>query len=302
MSKYGLPYMGSKGDLAETLCTFLPSSDNFYDLFGGGFAVTHCMLKNFKAKYKTLFFNEIVPGTVQLIQDAIAGKYSYDVFKPPFVTREEFFKNKDTCAYTRILWSFGNNQKDYLFGKDIESQKKSLHDAVVFNEFDDFARGAIGILKFSDSMPISNRRLFVRRAVVKKVGRLDLQRLEQLERLQQLQQLQRLQRLTFTSLSYEKVEIKPHSIIYCDPPYQGTADYTQDFDSKKFFDWAQNSNHPIFISEYRAPKNFDICFSFERRTKLSGVGSTDTHHEKLFVNQAGKELLIGISRKTFPNT
>ena len=49
-----------------------------------------------------------------------------------------------------------------------------------------------------------------------------LLRLEQLERLQRLQQLEKLQQLgqlEFYSDSYQNIDIKPNSIIYCDPPY-----------------------------------------------------------------------------------
>ena len=37
MSKrYGLPYMGSKNQIAEWVVAQLPSAENFYDLFCGG--------------------------------------------------------------------------------------------------------------------------------------------------------------------------------------------------------------------------------------------------------------------------
>lgn len=41
---YGIPYMGSKKKIMETLQRYFPPADNFYDLFGGGFSVTHFML------------------------------------------------------------------------------------------------------------------------------------------------------------------------------------------------------------------------------------------------------------------
>jgi len=44
---FGLPYMGSKSDIIASLAMNFPKADNFYDLFGGGFSVTHFMLKNF---------------------------------------------------------------------------------------------------------------------------------------------------------------------------------------------------------------------------------------------------------------
>ena len=34
-----------------------------------------------------------------------------------------------------IAWSFGNNCKDYLYGKDVEPIKHALHNAVAFCDF-----------------------------------------------------------------------------------------------------------------------------------------------------------------------
>lgn len=64
--------------------------------------------------------------------------------------------------------------------------------------------------------------------------------LEQLERLQSLERLQNLgssQRFNITKGDYTNVEIKPHSVIYCDPPYKDTFDYGVSFDYDKFYEW-----------------------------------------------------------------
>ena len=42
--RYGLPYMGSKNKIAEWVLSYLPQADNFYDLFCGGCAITHCAI------------------------------------------------------------------------------------------------------------------------------------------------------------------------------------------------------------------------------------------------------------------
>jgi hypothetical protein len=118
MAKYGIPYMGSKGGICDKLIPIFPKSDHFYDLFGGGFSVTHAMLKHRPHDYKHFHFNEIKTPVVDLIKDAIAGKYSYANFKPPWVSRESFHAKKATCGYTACLWSFGNNQGTYLFGPE----------------------------------------------------------------------------------------------------------------------------------------------------------------------------------------
>ena len=52
--------------------------------------------------------------------DAVNGKY-HDERR--VITREEFEQLKDTDAYVKYIWSFGNNGSGYLWGKDIEQIK-----------------------------------------------------------------------------------------------------------------------------------------------------------------------------------
>lgn len=205
MGRFGLPYMGSKDFICDKILNALPSADHFYDLFGGGFSVSHCSI--LMGKWKSVHYNEIKSDLVGLIKDAIAGKYSYENFKPPWISREDFQKHIND-PYIRVCWSFGNNQRGYLFGKDVEPQKRSLHNAVIFDEFDEFASKVLGFSKWPYKMSIIAKRLYVRRKFSGK-------------QLQRLQRLQRLQQLDMTTVSYDQVDIKPNSIVYCDPPYKG---------------------------------------------------------------------------------
>ena len=309
---WGIPYMGSKSKICDALCKIFPKADNFYDLFGGGFSVTHWMMVNRGSHYKHFHYNEIRPGVVKLVEDAIAGNYNYDVFKPQWVSREEFFLRKEEDAYIKICWSFGNNGKNYLFGKDIESYKRSMHNAVVFNEFDAKAREVFGMESFRDVSTITERRLFLRdrcRVLYPDKGPtrlqhleqlqqlqqllqlerlqqleqlerlLQLQQLQQLERLlqlQQLQQLERLQQFTTSSLSYEQVAIGPNSVIYCDIPYRGTVEYDGGFDHDAFYDWAATHSEPVFISEYNVPdKRLVPVWQIAKRSNLSATKLKD---------------------------
>jgi hypothetical protein len=278
------------------------------------------MLALHRTKYRRFFFNEIDAGTTELIRRAIRGEFNYDRFKPPFVSREEFHRKKATCAYTRILWSFGNDHRTYLFGEHIEDYKRSLHNAVVFNDFDATARRVIGKDRFDERSTIPQRRLYVGRIVkarnpTKRAIELKqlqvLQQLERLERLQQLQQLERLQRLEglddatleMSSRDYREVPIRPNSVVYCDPPYASTrAGYVRGFDSAAFWLWAERLEHPAFISEYEAPETFRVVLSVEKKTRASGSGTTPTRNEILFANPAAAKLLESIGAKTFPNT
>jgi len=296
MANYGIPYMGSKSSIANKICSIFPKADNFYDLFGGGFSITHFMILHRRNNYKHFYFNELQSGNIELIKAAIDGKYNYNVFKPNFITREEFLRDRDKCAYTRIIWSFGNNQKDYLFGKNRESYKESMHNAVVFNIFDKVSIQALGISTFPKDSSIKARRLFLRQTVMEKVGEVRqlqvLQQLQQLERLQQLENLENLEQLNFSALSYEKLKIKQNSVIYCDPPYRGAEGYLNVFDHDKFWEWVMDQKNPVFVSEYAAPKTAHIIMAINKQAWLASAGRTDSV-EKMFANDAGKKAMNG---------
>jgi hypothetical protein len=313
---FGIPYMGNKADIVESLALNFPAAENFYDLFGGGFSVTHYMLTNKAHKYKYFHYNEIVPSTVELVKKAINGDFNYDKFKPEWISREDFFKRIDD-PYVRIIWSFGNNQKDYMFNEDIEKYKKSLHMAVVFNEFDSISKKVLGFDKWPKQVDsIFKKIIYCRQKVrhdskqkgrgqlqqLQRLQRLQqLQQLEQLERLQQLEQLQRLQRLqqleqlqqlqqlerlTITSLDYRDVIIKPNSVVYCDIPYKGTAGYLGNFNHKEFYDWAATREFPVYISEYNIEDSrFKLIYKVDKTVKLSQKGQTKSDgNEKLYIN------------------
>ena len=311
MAEYGIPYMGSKSKICNELIKVFPKAENFYDLFGGGFSVTHAMLVRRKNDYAQFHFNELRPGVCELIKKAINGEFNYEVFKPPFISREEFFSNVEKDAYIKCLWSFGNNGRDYLFSKEIEPYKRSIHNAIIFNEFDDLAEKTLGMRKFKEGFSVKDRRLFVRNRIErfrvtkipmflypylneKQAAQLEetdnLRQLQQLERLQQLQQLERLQ---FYNTTYDKVPIKSNSVIYCDPPYAGTADYQSQFNTAKFLDWAHSQPQPVFISEYNIPdKRFHPVFKIGKRSLLSANKEMNMKEERVYANEAGKKAFI----------
>jgi len=302
-AKYGVPYMGSKSRIIEKIARFFPNADNFYDLFGGGFSVTHYMITNRKKSFKEFHFNEIRKETVDLIRDAISGKYNYDVFKPEWIDRKTFHELKASSAYVRFLWSFGNNGEDYLFGEDLEAPKKSMHMAVVFDQFDDFMKQAFKIDKWPNHLTITGKRLYLRRLVGQRIQlqRLQqlqqLQQLERLEQLQRLQQLQQLQQLELTSLSYEQVKIKPNSVIYCDIPYKGTEDYSITFSHDKFFDWASTQENPVFISEYNiGDTRFHLLKEFAHWSAFSATVNNEVK-ECLYGNAAAFKIINDFKQK-----
>jgi site-specific DNA-adenine methylase len=290
MSQYGIPYMGSKAKIAASICMNFPKSTHFYDLFGGGFSITHYMLTHRSKRHQFFHFNEIKPCTVELIQKAIHGEFNYSKFKPPWVSREDFIKNKDTNAYIRILWSFGNNQSVYLFSPKIEPYKKSMHMAVVFDEFDELATQTFGFDRWpSQAKTITQKRAYLGQLIGHyRLTRLPKHLIQFLndKQLEQLQRLQQLQQLNFYTTDYQNVPILPDSIIYCDPPYQNTTGYLKEFDHKSFLDWAANLPHPVYISEYFIDDSrFECVYEVDKRVLLSADNLAGTKPERLYWNK-----------------
>lgn len=87
--RYGIPYQGSKNQIAKKIIEFLPSADNFYDLFAGGCAISHCA--SLSNKYKNIYANDINPEPLQLFQAAIDGKFQNE---KRWISREDFFPSK----------------------------------------------------------------------------------------------------------------------------------------------------------------------------------------------------------------
>ena len=125
--RYGLPYNGSKNAIARWIIDNLPKADTFCDLFFGGGAVTHAGLLSMK--YKHFIINDIDARLPELFLECAYGKHTTDTH-PEWISREEFFRRKDEDAYIALVWSFGNNGKDYIYGADIEQFKHDYHQAV----------------------------------------------------------------------------------------------------------------------------------------------------------------------------
>lgn len=128
--KYGLPYKGSKNKLAERIVRLLPKRTNLVDLFCGGCAVSHAAL--LMGKYEHIHINDINWMCPTLFIDALNGKYNDE---SRWISREDFFRLKDTDPYVAVVWSFGNNLHSYLYSKEIEPLKKAIHYAMFFSDY-----------------------------------------------------------------------------------------------------------------------------------------------------------------------
>ena len=128
----GVPYKGSKSRICDKLVEAIPFKGvtHFYDLFCGGCAVTHKML--LLDRYTHIHCNDINSMALLLFINGIKGVYKNE---NRWISREDFFRLKDTDPLVSICWSFGNNQRDYLYSRVLEPYKKACHYAIVFDDF-----------------------------------------------------------------------------------------------------------------------------------------------------------------------
>lgn len=290
---YGLPYMGSKNKIAEWVLSYLPKADNFYDLFCGGCAITHCAMVH--RKYKNYIINDIKGIMPQLFVDCLNGKYKDE---KRWISREEFFKLKDTDGYVHTCFSFGNKGQTYLYGEEKEQIKKAMHFAIMFGDFSLLDNFGIDAREISEIKDMSKKYSRLKKIMKQYVGRCDCEHIERLQRLKNikrfdLQNIEALNRLrnieakgniVYYNKSYDEIDIKPNSIIYCDIPYRNTGTYNEDaFDYDKFYAWALKQTQPTFISEYNMPDDF-VCIA--ERNKLSSMSPTSNSTksvERIFV-------------------
>ena len=218
MKTYGLPYKGSKDKICEKICSLFPIKENFYDLFMGGGSITHYQL--LQNQYKNYYANDFNPLVVKAFDMAIHGKFKNET---RWISHEEFDKLKNVDPYVAFCFSFGNDLKSYAYGKDIEPYKKALHYLIVFQD-ESLMKEIFPNIDFSfvhKIKDVNERRLKVKKVIDNLLITSDDNRIRSNESLQsfiQLESCQRLaniERLAIYNKSYDEIEIKDDSVIYC---------------------------------------------------------------------------------------
>lgn len=296
---YGIPYMGSKQKLVDKIVPFIlkrhPEATDLYDLFGGGGSVSLYTVLNYPDV--TVHYNELSKAVSSLMS------YLKDGGPVPnnFVTRSEFndrWRGDDWYAgLLQTCWTFGNRTNaTYLYGKDLEEFKQRLHNTVFDGErnlswLEDFVRERFkreGIKLYLDydryTTPYQRRIVLQRQC-----ADLRIQHLHYLDRLEHIVNMPGISELEVTNLSYTDAPIsgaKP--VIYCDPPYEGTAEYREDkFDHKAFYDWVANCEYPVYFTSYEiSDKRFTRVKAINTRSLLaaSQTKSSKYNYENIYWN------------------
>lgn len=265
---YGVPYQGNKSRIADIIINVLPSGKRLVDLFGGGGAITHCALLS--GKWEHYLYNDINPLITTLFIDAVNGKYRDE---RRVITREDFERLKDTDAYVKYIWSFGNNGNAYLWGKHIEKEKCLACEMIL-------------------EPNVKERRLKYSQ-LIKMIK--DSKGLTDVEILQALIQLEALQRLEVSNISYKDYKYQDGDIVYCDIPYENLKsgkckNYGLEFNNLEFYEWCKKQNYQIFFSSYEISD--DSFYKVKLKSVMSLIGANTNDQ---FINEylySNKEIKI----------
>lgn len=302
---YGIPYMGSKQKLVDKIVPFIlkrhPGTDAFYDLFGGGASAS--LYTILKYPHLDVVYNErskAIGNLVKHIRDN--GEIPFD-----FVDRSEFTKKYTGddwyAGLLQTCWTFGNNQKSYLYGIPLEEFKRELATLVMTGTGDTrkIERIADELLlkvygkKENTKIYLDPKRYktpYQRRIVLaRQITNLGvMQHIARLERLVQIQNMPGVSTLGISvGTSYDEVPILgKQPILYCDPPYESTAEYREsDFDHKAFYDWCMAQTVPVYISSYKvSDSRLKLVKAIKTRSLLAKKTHANymTNHENIYWN------------------
>ena len=97
--RYGMPYKGSKNSIAAEIISILPPAKHFYDIFGGGGAMTHAAALS--GKYQYIHYNELNPLICKGFKMAVNGEFKHE---RRWISREYFHAHKGDDPYVAICW------------------------------------------------------------------------------------------------------------------------------------------------------------------------------------------------------
>ena len=273
--RLGVPYQGSKNQIARDIIGLLPRGKRFVDLFAGGCAMTHAAM--ISGKYDKFLANDLHGFGLRLFISAIKGECN-GRWKE-WVSREEFMAKRDTDPLIALCWSFGNNMSQYVYGANIEDAKRIEH----------IRATEIGYDEWRKSRPRENKGENFRQLAALE----GLSRVQALEHVQALERVQALEHVQASYGPYTEYKHEDGDVVYCDPPYAAVSEDCGGyrflkragipFDNAAFWEWAYSRPYPVFVSEYHAPSNFVTIWAKGKQQKMASNGSSGIVQERLFV-------------------
>lgn len=310
---YGISYQGSKSTIITKIINAFPNAENFYDLFGGGGAVTHAMSLSWK--YNTVIYNELNKDLYTLFKDAVNDKFRNE---KRWISADYFLENKDKEPYIKYIWcwpveleTYATKRNNYLWeymwytilNNDNRQLSKYLKTIVPKLKSNNLLDRTYELYKyFYTNKYILSRRCDIFKDVKtnadmnKFINHKLLQRYYRLRKIAELKN----NNIMFYNASYENVPIKENSILYCDIPYEDTLDYKHNdekFDHKKFYDWACKQSELVMISSYNiSDDRFKCIYAINRSANRLGKKHSAVV-EKIYIPKAQEELYKKLKNK-----
>lgn len=182
----------------------------------------------------------------------------------------------DCNIYLIALLQYQGELPEYISKEEWEAVKKN---PAAYPEW------YVGFCAFICSFRGMYFKSYVKNDVLKKSGKIEHYQKEQINNFKK--QRAKLDGIQFYCCSYDQLDIPKGAVIYCDPPYQGTAEYDEGFDSSKFWDWVRvkvAEGFKVYVSEYSAPDDFICIWQKGINSNLGGASKTAT--EKLFIHNS----------------
>jgi len=273
----GIPYKGSKRKLIKNLNEIFekvqPKDIILYDLFGGGGSVSFSIAQN--PNVKKVIYNELDKNLfdfVMFLKNTSEEEF-FERFYKPFYGRNDKPKDKIDKIFFERCYSFGNDGSGYIYSKEIEDIKRSLHYVIIHND----EKHIENIKKFYGDVNLNE---IIEMGMPKNDNEVQKKKLKLYEVLKPFMPPRRnlvahinninLLAKTLPHIKNKKIEFhnksyldfknfEKNSIIYLDPPYQNTSGYNSDFNFNLFNDFI--SKNKCIISEYNLEhKDYEIIY------------------------------------------
>lgn len=288
--RYGLPYKGSKNQIAKWIIEQLPEAPVFIDLFAGGCAVTHAALLS--GKYERVIANDI-NGMPIIFKNAINGDFDGYATVPD---RNGFMLSDD--AVLKMLFSYGCDHHSYLWGGRYEALKvpasRMISAPSMYERRAHYREFIRALQKYIDDVIRDSDARLQRLQELESQERLQslewLQGLQNMERLQQMEGLQNSERLQVMVGDYRNINLPAGAVVYADPPYRGGiannygCSEAEGFDFNALDDWLAEVDTPVYVSEFTAPRGCVCIAERERACNYTGAANR-TVIERLFIQE-----------------
>ena len=271
MTRYGLPYKGSKNKIAKRLIEFIPRTENFVDMMCGGASVSQ-YIKEHRPE-TNVHLNDVDEQLIEFLR-LIDGNGWHGI--EHFIPREEFARLKDSRFDVSVCFSFGNDRKTYLYSWNKEFLMWRLEDRLI-----------------KDGLPESYERFLKEK---NKYPDVDVKYMRAVQRISSIFRFQERMNGKFASIScgtyfdyrFSDGMTPDNTVVYCDIPYRDTESrqYSERFHHERFYWWVRNSRYVCVTSEFSMPSDFVRVGEIGRREVCKPTnGKRDMTVEGLFVHR-----------------